>query len=133
MFKKNRGVTLMELMVVTTIVAILAAIAYPSYRQQVMRSNRTEARTVLMRIAQSMERCYTNDRTYVGCVVPLGATENGLYSISVPVAATAAAFQIRATAQAGQAQDTDCSRFEITERGRSAFRADNTSNTNACW
>ena len=48
--------TLIELMVVTAIIAILAGIAYPSYQQQVIRSNRSEAKAQLMQAAQEFER-----------------------------------------------------------------------------
>lgn len=49
---RQRGMTLMELLVVITIIGLLAAIAYPSYRAQVRRSNRTEARVALEQTAE---------------------------------------------------------------------------------
>ena len=56
----QKGVTLMELLIVVVIVGILAAIAYPSYRAQVMRSHRSDAKIALERAAQTLERCFTN-------------------------------------------------------------------------
>ncbi len=53
------GFTLVEMMVTVAIVGILAAIAYPSYMDTVRRSNRAEAKTELMDIAQRLQRCYT--------------------------------------------------------------------------
>ena len=64
MIGRQRGVTLMELMVVVVIVGILAAIAYPSYRAQVRRSNRTEARVALEQTAGALEKCYTRYMVY---------------------------------------------------------------------
>ena len=37
---KNKGFTLIELMIVVAIVGIVAAIAYPSYQEQVAKSRR---------------------------------------------------------------------------------------------
>lgn len=59
-----RGFTLVELLIAVAIVAILAAIAYPSYRNQIERSRRADAQTVLMQAAQFMERIYTENGCY---------------------------------------------------------------------
>ena len=61
---RQRGMTLMELLVVITIIGLLAAIAYPSYRAQVRRSNRTEARVALEQTAGALEKCYTRYMVY---------------------------------------------------------------------
>ncbi|MBX3704484.1 MAG: prepilin-type N-terminal cleavage/methylation domain-containing protein, partial [Steroidobacteraceae bacterium] len=55
--KSQRGMTLMELLIAMVVVAIIAAIAIPTYRQQVMRSNRSNAKVVLVQTAQNLERC----------------------------------------------------------------------------
>jgi type IV pilus assembly protein PilE len=60
----QRGFTLIELMVVVTIVAILASIAIPSYREHVRRANRAEAKSALLENAQFMERNRTVSNKY---------------------------------------------------------------------
>ncbi len=60
----GKGFTLIELMVVVAIVGILAAIAYPSYTEQVARSRRTDAQEALLETAQWIERQYTVSNAY---------------------------------------------------------------------
>src|SRR5687767_2012843 len=71
MRRKQSGITLIELMITVGIVAILTAIAYPSYRQQVLRGNRTEAKAELMEASQELEKCFTRFGAYnsANCVV----------------------------------------------------------------
>lgn len=63
---KARGFTLIEVMVVVAIVAILAAIALPSYSDYVMRGRIPEATAGLANKRARMELFFDNNRTYVG-------------------------------------------------------------------
>ena len=56
---RQAGVTLVELMVAVSIVAILASVAYPSYLEQVRKGRRAEAQAVLMEASQFLERFST--------------------------------------------------------------------------
>lgn len=61
--RRLAGFTLIEVMIVVAIVAILAAIAYPSYLDSVRKSKRADARAQLMEVSQYMQRFYSqNDR-----------------------------------------------------------------------
>jgi type IV pilus assembly protein PilE len=61
---KAAGFTLIELMIVVAVIGILAAIAYPSYTEYVLRGRRAEARTALIELMQQQERFYTQNGTY---------------------------------------------------------------------
>ena len=58
------GFTLIELMITVAIVGILAAIAYPSYHQYVLKGRRAEGRAALMALLQQQERYYTQYGKY---------------------------------------------------------------------
>lgn len=132
--KNQSGVTLMELMIVVAVIGILAAIAYPSYRDQVLRSHRSDAKVGLERLAQTLERCYTNSlpKTYAGCVAATVPSDNGYYSIAVTPTATN--FTLTATALGGQLADSDCRTLTIDNaNARTARTAADVPNDAACW
>src|SRR5215469_15393153 len=58
------GFTLIELMIVVGIIAVLVAIAYPSYQQHIIKTNRTAAEGCLSEYSNYMERYYTTNLTY---------------------------------------------------------------------
>lgn len=62
---RQRGVTLIELMVVVVVVAILGSIAVNSYRNYVIRVGRTEAKQGLMSAQQGLEKCFTRGNSYL--------------------------------------------------------------------
>lgn len=61
----SRGFTLIEMMIVVAIVGTLAAIAYPSYQEYVLRGKRSEGSAFLMDIAARQERHYAQHHSYV--------------------------------------------------------------------
>ena len=74
---KQRGFTLIELMITVAIVAILAAIAYPAYTDYVTRARRADAKTVLSEANQWMQRYFSNNFRFTiasGAVTPLPAS-----------------------------------------------------------
>ncbi len=68
----QRGVTLIELMIVVVVVSILAAVAYPSYTQSVVRSKRQAAKNLLYTIADRQEQFYQDNKRYAADLSALG-------------------------------------------------------------
>ena len=64
MHKKNKGFTLIEMMIVVAIIAILAAISYPSYQNYVRKTKRLEAQSMLMEIANKLQRYKVVNSTF---------------------------------------------------------------------
>jgi type IV pilus assembly protein PilE len=79
MVSKQRGFTLIEVMIVVVIIAILAAVAIPSYTDYVTRGRVVEATAGLSDARTKMEQFFQDNRAYpTGCVVQPampGATE----------------------------------------------------------
>ncbi|MEL7537457.1 MAG: type IV pilin protein [Pseudomonadota bacterium] len=99
----QRGVTLLELMIVVVIIALLAAIGYPSYAEYSLRAGRTEGRAAVIQYAAEQEKFYLNNNTYATSMAQLrgagGATyttPNGQYEISIENA-NASTFRLVAT------------------------------------
>lgn len=134
-----RGVTLIELMVVVAIVAILASIAYPSYRSQVLKGNRTVAKNAMLTYAQFLEKCFTQNGTYLNCnYAPTNtmAFDSGknLFSLNANIAASGDTYTLTATAQNGQSDDTNCGSYTLTQAGvKGAKNKSDADNTSYCW
>jgi type IV pilus assembly protein PilE len=125
MQQRNKGMTLIEVMVVVVIVGILAAIAYPSYRRQVMRSNRTEAKVALMQTAQALEKCFTRFMSYNNAGCPASTQFNAGASFNTPdgnyritgAFPSATTYNLTATAIGGQVGDAQCLSFGLNQVG----------------
>lgn len=71
------GFTLIEVMIVVGIVAILAAVAYPSYMDSVRKGWRAEARSALVQEMQQQERYFTQLGKYKSTVFKADSSDLG--------------------------------------------------------
>ena len=62
--KANRGITLIELLIVVAVIGILAAVAYPSYEAYIIRSNRSAAQQLMLKIASREEQYRLDAKSY---------------------------------------------------------------------
>jgi type IV pilus assembly protein PilE len=135
---RKHGFSLIELMIVVAILAILAAIAIPSYRRYVVRSHRTEAQRALLELAGREERYFFANNMYASSLSSLGSAstvEGGNYSLSLdPAVAASTDYTIIASAIGTQQRDDpDCQTLSINRAGgRIATGAASTAST-TCW
>lgn len=116
--KTQRGFSLIELMIAVAIVAILAAIAYPAYNEQVTRARRSDAHSALLNMAALMEHYYTENNTYVGANAPSdiggsATSPEGHYNLSISNV-TATTYTLNAAPTGAQADDTTCGTLTLT-------------------
>ena len=89
MYKKNQGVTLIELMVVVAIIAVLMAIAMPMYQQTVIRNNRVAVQAEMMKASGLLERYKARQLTYTGAnFTGLGMSTTATTTLDFPYTGT---------------------------------------------
>ena len=127
---QSNGFTLIELMITVAIIGILASIAYPSYTDFVLRSNRSEAQRELLRYANLQEQVFVDTRAYAADMKGLGKstetikTDSKNYLIKVHKQ-TETTFTLRAVAKKSQVNDLGCKQLNINHLG--------TKTPTACW
>ena len=129
----TKGFTLVELMIVVAIIGILAAIAYPSYTEQVRSGRRADAQGALMEASQAMERYYAeNGFTYVGAAPGTEFPAQSPFSGGTPAynmaitASNATSYTLQAAPIGPQTGDR-CGNMTLSSAGaRNAAAAD-------CW
>lgn len=140
---RQRGITLIELVIVIAIVAILASIAIPSYQDYVLRTNRMEAINTALEIAACQERIYIKENGYAvdRCGLTAGClnSPNDEYTVCVALGRLGGgvpadqSFTITATPQGRQVNDT-CGNMTLTDiGGRGASSAGADAQIDNCW
>lgn len=136
---KQKGFSLIELMIAIAVLGIITAVAYPSYTNYVRDARRAEVQGAMLEAAQWMERQYTVNGSY-------GITESGgsfsggpdfsafysagHYALTISAGGNSS-YTIQAAAQGGQTKDI-CDTLTVDSIGRKQGSLSGTAVT-SCW
>jgi type IV pilus assembly protein PilE len=140
--RRHRGFTLIEMMITVVVIAILAGIALPSYREQIARGKRSDVQTALIEDAAYMQRYYAANNTYLavnGVTLQLPTTQSpgapaaANYTITVDPApnTTDTTFRLTATPVGSMVNDK-CGSFTYDNLGRKDIIASGPT-VASCW
>ena len=147
---RQRGFTLIEIMIVVAIVAIIASIAYPSYQTQVLKTRRADAHASLTDISARQERFMAQRNSYASnfgsTATGLGledtadaastSSNDGFYTMTIsnnPCGNFANCYTIIATANGAQANDDECASISLSSTGDKSSKNKSDVATNDCW
>lgn len=137
--RKPGGFTLIELMIAVAILAILTAIAYPMYQDQVRKSRRADVKGAMLQVSQFMERYYTENMSYAdagGNSLSMSDVYNASFfkdsnmvesHYTLNLTSTGTAYTIQAVPKSGQSGDK-CANLSLLSNG-----VRSTSSSYKCW
>ncbi len=130
---KQRGVTLIELMIVIVILSVIASVAYPSYMNYVVDTKRTAATSILLQVADRQQQFFMDNKRFANDLTNLGFANNPLviaddgrtmanaadsestYSVALSNV-TATTYTVTAAPLNGQAaRDTECGSMTLNQ------------------
>jgi type IV pilus assembly protein PilE len=143
---RQSGVTLIELLIAIVLISIIAASAYPSYTQYIVRAKRTAGKSVLLQVADRQQQYFMDNKRYANSLTTLGYQENPFmvsddgdyvamgdadraYMIAM-VAPTPTTYTLIALPQMMMAtKDTDCAILFLLSTGQKGA----TGGSEKCW
>ena len=122
--RRNRGFTLIEMMIATAVSGILSSIAYPSFMGTVHKVRRTDALVAVMQVQSAQERWRSNNPSY-GSLAEIrqpAASPSRHYDIEVRDS-SANGYEVVATARGSQTHDNACRSMKLSVTGLNATYA----------
>lgn len=129
--RRQPAFSLIELLIAIAIVAILVAIAVPSYRSFVIRTNRVEGIDAAMAAMVCQERIYSRTNAYDASECG-GATPNGLYTVVIATVNANQNVTVTANPQGAQASDS-CAALSLNEKGVKKANGATGTAAEKCW
>jgi type IV pilus assembly protein PilE len=138
--RKRGGFTLIELLIAVAVIAILTAIAYPMYQDQVRKSRRAAVKGSILQVSQFMERYYTENMRYSdsgGNTLSMSDVYNASFMedpttverhYTLNLVSTASNYTIQAVPKSGQSGDV-CASLSLLSTGVRST----SSNHTGCW
>lgn len=143
-FDKQGGFTLVELLITVAIVAILSAVAYPSYTQHIVKAKRSAAESFMVTVANRQEQSMLNARSYfqagtpadwtaASLVVPKEVSDNYTVTVTADNALTPPAYTVTAAPIGSQlARDAKCASLTYNQAGTKG-RSGTAPSVSDCW
>ncbi|MDN7124606.1 type IV pilin protein [Pseudidiomarina terrestris] len=120
----QRGMTLIEVMIVIVIIGIIAAVAYPNYVNYVREARRADAMAQLLTLQMAEEEYRLKNTTYAD-VATLGTGVSSDYYTFSATNIGAETYTLTATATGSQTDDTGCTTISINQNDQKTPAA--------CW
>lgn len=119
---RTRGLTLIELMTVTAVLAVFLTLMLPSLQTQVLKTRRSDALQAIGQVQQRQERWRGQQPTYAPTLADLGlagASPAGYYAVSVQTdtETQASRYVVSVAASGAQAADQPCRHLRVIVDG----------------
>lgn len=132
-----QGFTLIEMMIVVAIIAILAAVVYPSYTAYIVRAKRSAAQTLLLTLANRQQQYQLDARQYATTLTPLGTVPPDVlanYNVTVVTdnAVAPPTYTVKAAPFGNQqTADTKCGTLSVDQSDAKGISG--TGTVASCW
>lgn len=113
MSPKEKGMSLIELMIVVAIIAIIGMVAFPSYMNNIRETRKSDGISMINKVMQAQERFFVNNLTYTEDLTDLGfasatnvSSEEGHYLVTAEDCDTGINVCVNIATDAQGSQDT---------------------------